>query len=142
MKLTATKSFSYNTRRLLAGDHFEAKPAHGRLLIAVKRAREQREPGKISALPKAIAEKVKPQVAKAEPPAEVIAKPVEVTSEPAAVEDLAPLREEYQAKVGKRPFMGWDAETLRAKMAEADVPAADEADVEETDEDDDETASS
>jgi hypothetical protein len=26
------------------------------------------------------------------------------------------LREQYQAKFGKRPFMGWDSETLRAKL--------------------------
>lgn len=30
------------------------------------------------------------------------------------------LRAAYQNKVGKRPFMGWDADTLRAKIAAAD----------------------
>ena len=34
-------------------------------------------------------------------------------------DELASLREQYQAVVGKRPFMGWDADTLRQKMAEA-----------------------
>lgn len=34
--------------------------------------------------------------------------------------DLAALRKEYEAKVGKRPFMGWDADTLRAKITEAE----------------------
>ena len=34
-------------------------------------------------------------------------------------EDLAALRAEYEAKVGKRPFMGWDADTLREKIASA-----------------------
>lgn len=34
-------------------------------------------------------------------------------------DELSPLREQYQAIVGKRPFMGWDADTLRQKMAEA-----------------------
>lgn len=33
--------------------------------------------------------------------------------------DLAALRAEYQAKVGKRPFNGWDAVTLREKIAGA-----------------------
>ena len=35
------------------------------------------------------------------------------------LDDLASLRAEYQVKVGKKPFMGWDADTLRAKIAEA-----------------------
>lgn len=30
---------------------------------------------------------------------------------------LASLRDEYRAKFGKRPFMGWDAGTLREKIA-------------------------
>lgn len=33
--------------------------------------------------------------------------------------DIAVLRAEYEAKIGKRPFMGWDADTIRAKLAEA-----------------------
>ena len=33
--------------------------------------------------------------------------------------DLADLRNEYQQLSGKRPFHGWDAETLQAKIAEA-----------------------
>ncbi|MGJ0236977.1 hypothetical protein ACQEPB_00450 [Novosphingobium fluoreni] len=32
--------------------------------------------------------------------------------------DVAKLRELYEELVGKRPFMGWDAETLAAKIAE------------------------
>lgn len=32
-------------------------------------------------------------------------------------EDLTALRAEYQEKVGKRPFNGWDAATLREKIA-------------------------
>lgn len=38
-----------------------------------------------------------------------------------AGDDLAALRQTYEAKVGKRPFMGWDAQTLRAKIAEAEA---------------------
>lgn len=53
--------------------------------------------------------------------------PPPVKSSPVASEpDLAPeqadelpaLRAEYQALIGKRPFPGWDAETLRQKMNE------------------------
>lgn len=32
--------------------------------------------------------------------------------------DLTALRAEYQTKFGKRPFNGWDADTLKAKLAE------------------------
>lgn len=32
---------------------------------------------------------------------------------------LTALRAQYQDVVGKRPFHGWDAETLRQKIAEA-----------------------
>lgn len=35
------------------------------------------------------------------------------------VDEMAVLREEYQAAVGKRPFNGWDADTVRAKIADA-----------------------
>lgn len=34
-------------------------------------------------------------------------------------DETAKLREEYEAVVGKRPFMGWDAEKLRQKISEA-----------------------
>lgn len=35
-----------------------------------------------------------------------------------AGEDIAVVRAEYEAKMGKRPFNGWDIATLREKMAE------------------------
>ena len=34
------------------------------------------------------------------------------------VEDLTDLRAEYKAKMGKKPFNGWDADTLREKMGD------------------------
>lgn len=34
-------------------------------------------------------------------------------------DDLADLREAYEKVAGKRPFMGWDADKLAAKIAEA-----------------------
>lgn len=39
-----------------------------------------------------------------------------------ADDDLKALRAEYAEKIGKKPFGGWDAETLRAKIAEAAKP--------------------
>lgn len=34
-------------------------------------------------------------------------------------DDMADLRAEYQRVMGKRPFPGWDADKLRAKMGNA-----------------------
>lgn len=34
-------------------------------------------------------------------------------------DDMAELRAEYEKVFGKRPYMGWDARTLREKIAEA-----------------------
>lgn len=34
---------------------------------------------------------------------------------------MAELRAEYERVLGKKPFMGWDAETLKAKIAEASL---------------------
>ncbi|RHZ96470.1 hypothetical protein D1114_07095 [Cereibacter sphaeroides] len=34
-----------------------------------------------------------------------------------AGDDISALRAAYQEKFGKRPFMGWDAETLRDKLS-------------------------
>lgn len=36
-----------------------------------------------------------------------------------APDDLSALRAEYQNIVGKRAFHGWDADTLKTKIAEA-----------------------
>lgn len=38
---------------------------------------------------------------------------------PAPVDEMAALRAEYEEALGKRPFMGWDADTLREKIAAA-----------------------
>lgn len=38
-----------------------------------------------------------------------------------AADDLAALREQYQAAVGKKPYHGWDADELRKRIAEADT---------------------
>ncbi|WP_270374975.1 hypothetical protein [Marinicauda sp. Alg238-R41] len=38
----------------------------------------------------------------------------------APADDLTALRTEYEAKVGKKPFMGWKADMLRQKIAEAE----------------------
>lgn len=43
----------------------------------------------------------------------------EAQQQSAPDEDIASLRSEYEAAVGKRPFMGWGADKLREKIAEA-----------------------
>lgn len=42
-----------------------------------------------------------------------------VSADDAGVEDMTQLRKDYQDVVGKRAFNGWDAATLKAKIAEA-----------------------
>lgn len=46
------------------------------------------------------------------------AKPVAAASALETDEDLAPLRAEYESLVGRKPWVGWDAAALRAKVAE------------------------
>ncbi len=98
-KLIATKSFTYNTRRLQAGDEFEARPQDALLLVGIRKARdpEERKPGKIAPPHAALKEKITP----------------------APEDDIAAVRAEYLDVVGKKPFMGWDIETLREKIAAA-----------------------
>lgn len=43
----------------------------------------------------------------------------DMVAEAAPADDLSALREEYFEVVGKRPYHGWDAATLRAKIDEA-----------------------
>lgn len=88
--LIATKSLIYNTRRLSAGDVFQARPRDAKLLIAIKKA-------------KTAGVKVQSVAPSAHVP----------------VSDASTLRAEYARKFGKKPYMGWDAATLQAKLARA-----------------------
>jgi hypothetical protein len=97
VRLIATKSMSYNTRRLMPGDEFDAKDRDARILVGIAKARRVREPGEVPSPPESLTQKAS-----------------------GGSDDLSALRAEYQEKMGKRPFNGWDAETLNAKMAEAD----------------------
>lgn len=100
--LIATKRLTYNTRRLLPGDPFEAKDQHARLLIAIKKARP--------------AEMIVPVIAEGRVES---VDAVYVDGTPLPADDLAAVRAEYERVLGKRPFHGWSVETLRAKIAEA-----------------------
>ena len=44
MKLVATKSMTYNTRRLLPGDVFEARERDARILIGIRKAQASSSP--------------------------------------------------------------------------------------------------
>lgn len=90
--LIATKGLRYGTRRLLAEDDFTAPKRDARLLVAIGKARYRTE-GARAATP---------------------------TPAPTpAVDDLKALRETYKTATGKKPFGGWDAATLREKIAAA-----------------------
>lgn len=104
MKLMAIKSMQYRTRRLKAGDEFDAPTAHGRLFVAIKKATEVREPGAISAPTAAVAKKM-----------QAIAGGDDAKSADQS-DEIKALRAEYLSVVGKKPFGGWDAATLREKI--------------------------
>ncbi|MDV3143286.1 MAG: hypothetical protein Q8761_02495 [Sweet potato little leaf phytoplasma] len=40
-------------------------------------------------------------------------------SAPEPADDLAALRDQYQAAVGKKPYHGWDADELRKRITDA-----------------------
>ncbi|WP_226576538.1 hypothetical protein [Acuticoccus sediminis] len=97
-KMKALRSLRYGTRRLQAGDYFDAKMKDVRILEAIKKARVAREVGTL-----------------APPPADLV-QMVKADAEP--VTDIKAIRDEYERVLGKRPFNGWDIATLRAKIAE------------------------
>ena len=128
MRLKARKSFTYNTRHLKAGDEFDTKrDMDARILCGIGKAEPVREPAKVAPPPEDIAAKIAAAAAPAPvqsyapaaseydaseaPPADPPADPV--------IDDIAALRAEYREKVGRGPFNGWSAETLRQKIAEA-----------------------
>ncbi len=88
--LLAEKAMRYGTRRLVADEPFDAKGRDARLLVAIGKARYATED------------------ARAGEAAPVLAK-----------DELVALRAAYQTKFGKRAFNGWDAATLRTKIAGA-----------------------
>lgn len=83
--------------------------------------KDEREAGKLERLRKAIRVPVEHQPNPTDLPKQAAVKP---TPEP----DIAALRSDYEALVGKRPFMGWGEDDLREKMAtyrRRDLTAAD-----------------
>lgn len=103
-KLIANKGLRYATRRMMAGDEFEANNRDARVLVAIGKARHARVPGSIEAPPAAVAQKAQKAAAKA----------------PAGNKDaLNKLRADYQTLVGKKPFAGWKEDELQRRIDEA-----------------------
>lgn len=86
-----TRTGRYGTRMLTAGERITVSGPEARALIALKRAKEVAEPVRQEA------------------------KPAEFTE----ADELTDLRAEYRKKIGKQPYHGWEAGTLREKIAEA-----------------------
>lgn len=129
MKLKASKPLTYNTRRLQPGDVFEAKPRDGKILLASRKVSRVRDPVELEPPPADVAEQIAATVAPSPPTAEAPSQEAATSSgevgasdEASSAGDIAALRAEYEATLGKRPFMGWDAATLREKMAAAKAP--------------------
>lgn len=103
LPLIASRPLVYGTRRLKAGDTFEATRSDARVLVILKKATFARPVGNLA------------------PPSPEIARKISkaTSAAPAGVADLKALRAEYQSLVGKRPAPRWDVATLKAKIAAA-----------------------
>lgn len=107
MKIKALKNMTYATRRLVAGDTIDVPRRYGRILVAVKKAVEVKDREK-STLPA--------------PPARIMQKLSSNTPSLDDEQDERPaLRAQYKEVYGKAPFMGWDADILREKIAEKTI---------------------
>jgi hypothetical protein len=99
--MVARKAMKYRTRMLQAGDEFRVKnEREAKVLAHLKRAERTDNPNVRVALDDARAT--------------VGMAPVSKDSE-----DIKAVRDEYEAVFGKRPFNGWDIDTLREKIASA-----------------------
>lgn len=135
VKLKAVKGLTYNTRRLLPGDVFEARPRDARVLLATRKVQAVREPVDLAPPPPAVAEKIAaaaappsapPAPAPEAPPADATVGAMTTGQMPNAAapsSDLAAARTEYERVSGKKAFNGWDVATLQAKTAAVAKPA-------------------
>lgn len=100
--LKALRDMRYGTRRLKAGEEFEASGQHAKVLVAVGRA------AVVAVTPaKPLMESFTQRVTAAK------------AYDASEADELAAARAEYQEKVGRRPFHGWDAAELRKRIADA-----------------------
>ena len=112
-KYITTRTMTYNTRRLKAGDELVGvSERDGNLLVRLGRA---------ARVPDALAQsnfKVPPPpVVPPKQPAPVVTETPD-TDESPAESSIAAAREEYRRVFGKREFPGWDEAELRKRIAE------------------------
>lgn len=105
VKMIALKAIRYKIPkivqdRIAIGDVFYVQKKHVKALVGLRHAKvAPRDPVSLPEIPPSLVAKVS-------------GAPV------AANDDLKDLREQYMSIFGKRPFNGWDAATLRAKIDE------------------------
>ena len=122
--MRATRPFRYDHRMMMAGDTFEVDARFVRVLRATRKAVEVREKAVVPPPPPEVQAKIEAAIA-ASPVAEVhenVEQPVgamSVAESGLVADDMAALRAEYFAVLGKQPFRGWDATVLRSKIAAA-----------------------
>jgi hypothetical protein len=115
VKLRAVKNLKYGTRRLLAGEEFDASDKDAKLLIGIKKASAVRQPAHVPPPPPAVAEKIAAAVTPAPSPSDQGAK-INAPTDDDTLHDLAAARAEYRETFGKSPFHTWDAAALREKI--------------------------
>lgn len=99
--MIARKDLKYQTRRLKAGENFRVKSEReAKVLIHLKKAEREDNPNRKVALDDARQKVGMPPISKDS-------------------EDIKVWRDKYQEAFGKRPFNGWDIETLKEKIAKA-----------------------
>lgn len=133
MDLIAGKKCYYRGSYVPEGERFSAPRQYARPLLAMKRAKPapqivQRAKRTYStrAMPREATETVvmepdfpqRADVVFSDAPDELVASSVKLSPLKPNAEDLKALRARYIEVLGKRPFPGWDADKLRAKIAD------------------------
>lgn len=109
-KMIALKAIRYRLPkrgqdRIAKGAEFYVRTKHVKILEELKHAKvAPRDRVALPEIPQSLVDK--------------LSKPI-----PRVDDDIKAMREEYQAAFGKKPFNGWDAATLRAKIAEHSAEA-------------------
>jgi hypothetical protein len=109
--MIAKTGFRYSTRRLLPGDVFTARDRDVRVLEAIGKAEVKRERVAVPPPPRRVKDKIHPL--------DHDSNGVKGGSTSAGGDELKALREQYREVIGKQAFNGWDADTLRQKIADA-----------------------
>jgi hypothetical protein len=120
-KYITTRTMTYNTRRLKAGDELVGvSERDGNLLVRLGRA--ARVPDALAQsnfkVPPPPVVPPKPAVTETPAPAAPVVTETPDTDESPAESSIAVAREEYRRVFGKREFPGWDEAELRKRIAE------------------------